>query len=78
MAGFRFSVHTGSDMTKRGALVAAAAALYLVSTTALASADPVKNIVLVHGAGVDGIRRGMIRNVAANSTRRSFQQRRMS
>ena len=41
-------------MTKREALLAVAAALYLVSTTASASADPVKNIVLVHGAWVDG------------------------
>ena len=41
-------------MTMREALLAVAAALYLVSTTASASADPVKNIVLVHGAWVDG------------------------
>ena len=41
-------------MTKREALLAVAAALYLVSTTASASTDPVKNIVLVHGAWVDG------------------------
>jgi pimeloyl-ACP methyl ester carboxylesterase len=41
-------------MTKREALLAVAAALYLVSTTVSASAGPVKNIVLVHGAWVDG------------------------
>src|SRR6476661_3369613 len=41
-------------MTKREALLAVSAALYLVLTTASASADPVKNIVLVHGAWVDG------------------------
>jgi pimeloyl-ACP methyl ester carboxylesterase len=40
-------------MTKRKAFLAVAAALYLVSTTAPAVADPVKNIVLVHGAWVD-------------------------
>jgi pimeloyl-ACP methyl ester carboxylesterase len=40
-------------MTKRKAFLAVAAALYLVSTTAPAGADPVKNIVLVHGAWVD-------------------------
>ena len=40
-------------MTKRKALLAVAATLYLISTTASASADPVKNIVLVHGAWVD-------------------------
>jgi pimeloyl-ACP methyl ester carboxylesterase len=41
-------------MTKRVALLAVAAALYFVSTTVSASADPAKNIVLVHGAWVDG------------------------
>src|SRR6476619_6633772 len=41
-------------MTKREALLAVAAALYFVSTTVSASADPAKNIVLVHGAWVDG------------------------
>ena len=41
-------------MTKRKALLAVAATLYLISTTASATADPVKNIVLVHGAWVDG------------------------
>jgi pimeloyl-ACP methyl ester carboxylesterase len=41
-------------MTKRKALLAVAATLYLISTTASAIADPVKNIVLVHGAWVDG------------------------
>jgi pimeloyl-ACP methyl ester carboxylesterase len=41
-------------MTKREALLAVATALYLVSTTVSASAGPVKNIVLVHGAWVDG------------------------
>ena len=40
-------------MTKLKALLAVAAALSLVSSTAPASADPVKNIVLVHGAWVD-------------------------
>ena len=40
-------------MTKLKAFLAVAAALSLVSSTA-ASADPVKNIVLVHGAWVDG------------------------
>jgi pimeloyl-ACP methyl ester carboxylesterase len=41
-------------MTKRKALLAVAATLYLISKTALVTADPVKNIVLVHGAWVDG------------------------
>jgi pimeloyl-ACP methyl ester carboxylesterase len=40
-------------MTKLKTLLAVAAALSLVSSTAPASADPVKNIVLVHGAWVD-------------------------
>jgi pimeloyl-ACP methyl ester carboxylesterase len=40
-------------MTKFKAFLAAVAALSLVSSTAPASADPVKNIVLVHGAWVD-------------------------
>lgn len=40
-------------MTKLKAFLAVAAALSLVSSTAPASADPVKNIVLVHGAWVD-------------------------
>src|SRR6478752_5414603 len=40
-------------MTKLKALLAFAAGLSLVSSTAPASADPVKNIVLVHGAWVD-------------------------
>ena len=40
-------------MTKLKAFLAFAAALSLVSSTAPASADPVKNIVLVHGAWVD-------------------------
>jgi pimeloyl-ACP methyl ester carboxylesterase len=41
-------------MTKRKALLAVAATLYLISTTASVTAEPVKNIVLVHGAWVDG------------------------
>ena len=41
-------------MTKLKALLAVAATLYLISTMASANADPVKNIVLVHGAWVDG------------------------
>jgi pimeloyl-ACP methyl ester carboxylesterase len=41
-------------MTRCKALLAVAATLYLISTTASANADPVKNIVLVHGAWVDG------------------------
>jgi len=40
-------------MTKLKAFLAIAAALILVSSTATASADPIKNIVLVHGAWVD-------------------------
>ena len=40
-------------MTKLKALLAVVAALSLVSSKAPASADPVKNIVLVHGAWVD-------------------------
>jgi pimeloyl-ACP methyl ester carboxylesterase len=40
-------------MTKLKAFLAAAAALALVSSTATVSADPIKNIVLVHGAWVD-------------------------
>ena len=40
-------------MTKLKAFLAIVAALSLVSSTAPASADPVKNIVLVHGAWVD-------------------------
>ena len=40
-------------MTKLKAFLAVAAALFLASSTAPASADPVKNIVLVHGAWVD-------------------------
>ena len=40
-------------MTKLKAFLAVAAALSLVSLTAPVSADPVKNIVLVHGAWVD-------------------------
>jgi ABC-type glycerol-3-phosphate transport system substrate-binding protein len=40
-------------MTKRKALMAVAVALSVVSTSAPASADPVKDIVLVHGAWVD-------------------------
>jgi pimeloyl-ACP methyl ester carboxylesterase len=40
-------------MTKLKAFLAVAAVLFLVSSTAPASADPVKNIVLVHGAWVD-------------------------
>jgi pimeloyl-ACP methyl ester carboxylesterase len=40
-------------MMRCKALLAVAAALFLVSTAAPASADPVKNIVLVHGAWVD-------------------------
>ena len=40
-------------MTKLKAFLAVAAVLSLVSSTAPASADPVKNIVLVHGAWVD-------------------------
>ena len=40
-------------MTKLKTLLAVAAALSLISSTAPASADPVKNIVLVHGAWVD-------------------------
>ena len=40
-------------MTKLKAFLAVAAALSLVSSTAPASADPIKNIVLVHGAWVD-------------------------
>ena len=40
-------------MTKLKAFLAIAAALYLGSWTAPASADPVKNVVLVHGAWVD-------------------------
>ena len=40
-------------MTKLKAFLAAAAALTLVSSTAMVSADHIKNIVLVHGAWVD-------------------------
>lgn len=40
-------------MTKLKALLAVAAAFSLVPSTAPASADPIKNIVLVHGAWVD-------------------------
>src|SRR6476646_10179772 len=40
-------------MTKLKALLAVVAALSLVSSKAPASADPVKHIVLVHGAWVD-------------------------
>jgi hypothetical protein len=40
-------------MTKRKAFLAVAVALSLASTPLLASAVPVKNIVLVHGAWVD-------------------------
>ena len=40
-------------MTKLKALLAVVATLSLVSSKAPASADPVKNIVLVHGAWVD-------------------------
>jgi hypothetical protein len=40
-------------MTKLKAFLTAAAALYLLLSTAPASADPIKNIVLVHGAWVD-------------------------
>jgi pimeloyl-ACP methyl ester carboxylesterase len=40
-------------MTKLKAFLTAAAALYLFSSTAPASADPIKNVVLVHGAWVD-------------------------
>ena len=40
-------------MTKLKALLAVVVALSLVSSKAPASADPVKNIVLVHGAWVD-------------------------
>jgi pimeloyl-ACP methyl ester carboxylesterase len=40
-------------MTKLKAFLAIAAALVLVLSTATVSADPVKNIVLVHGAWVD-------------------------
>jgi pimeloyl-ACP methyl ester carboxylesterase len=40
-------------MTKLRAFLAVAAALSLVSSTAPVSADPIKNIVLVHGAWVD-------------------------
>ena len=40
-------------MTKLKTFLALVAALILVSWTATASADPIKNIVLVHGAWVD-------------------------
>jgi pimeloyl-ACP methyl ester carboxylesterase len=40
-------------MTKLKAFLTPAAALYLLLSTAPASADPIKNIVLVHGAWVD-------------------------
>src|SRR5262249_25283636 len=40
-------------MMRCKAFLSVAAALFLVSTAAPASADPVKNIVLVHGAWVD-------------------------
>ena len=40
-------------MTKLKAFLAAPAALCLVLATAQASADPIKNIILVHGAWVD-------------------------
>ena len=40
-------------MANRKVLLAVAATLYFISTTASATADPVKNIVLVHGAWVD-------------------------
>jgi hypothetical protein len=40
-------------MTKRKVFLAVAVALSLASTPLPASADPVKNIVLVHGAWVD-------------------------
>jgi hypothetical protein len=40
-------------MTKLKAFLAAPAALCLVLATAPASADPIKNIVRVHGAWVD-------------------------
>jgi len=40
-------------MTKLKAFLTALAALHLLLPTAPASADPIKNIVLVHGAWVD-------------------------
>src|SRR4029079_9425044 len=42
-------------MRKFKQFLAAAAALSLVSSTEPASADPIKNIVLVHGAWVDAL-----------------------
>ena len=41
-------------MNKSKVFLAGAAALFLASAAMPASADPVKNIVLVHGAWVDG------------------------